>query len=163
MWTKKSRVSLAVLVSGIIAAAGWAVGEATKSGGAAASAVGYRSTLLVQMRVSDLDRAVKFYRDVLDFDLRLRRDDLEWAELTFGIPGVAVGLGAGAEVKGSGSISLNLGVKDIDAARKLLEARGVRFLNDTVTVPEKVRLADFQDPDGNRIRLAESLAPQGGE
>jgi len=122
------------------------------------TAIRYRPTLLVQMRVADLDRAVRFYQDVLGFEMRLRSDTLQWAELTFGIPGVAVGLGAGTEVKGSGSVSLNLGVEDIDAARSTLEARGVVFAGPTVTVPDKVKLADFSDPDGNRIRLAQSLA-----
>lgn len=147
----------------VICMANWAVGRGSETRSPADSPLGYRSTLLVQMRVSDLDRAVKFYQDVLDFELRVRRDDLDWAELTFGIPGVAVGLGEGVEVQGSGTVSLNIGVKDVDAARKLLEARGVTFLRDTMTVPEKVKLADFRDPDGNRIRLAESLVPQEGK
>lgn len=119
--------------------------------------VRYRPSLLVQMRVSDLDRAVRFYQETLGFELRLRSDTLQWAELTFGMPNVAVGLGAGAEVKGSGSVSLNLGVEDVDAARTALEAKGVEFAGPTMTVPDKVKLAEFSDPDGNRIRLAEAL------
>lgn len=122
-----------------------------------AAAVRFRPSLLVQMRVSDLDRAVRFYQGVLGFELRLRSDTLQWAELTFGIPNVAVGLGAGAEVKGSGSVSLNLGVEDVDLARTALEAKGVVFAGPTMTVPDKVKLAEFSDPDGNRIRLAEGL------
>ncbi len=123
----------------------------------------YRGTLLVQMRVSDLDRAVHFYKDVLGFEVRLRSDSLQWAEMTFGIQGVAVGLGAGAEAKGSGSVSLNIGVKDVDAARKLLESKGVVFAGDTMVIPDKVKLAEFSDPDGNRIRLAEALGQPQGE
>ena len=128
-----------------------------------AGALQYRGTLLVQMRVSDLDRAVRFYQEVLGFEVRLRSDSLKWAELTFGIPGVAVGLGMGPEVKGSGSVSLNIGVKDVDAARKLLETKGVVFAGETMVVPDKVKLAEFSDPDGNRIRLAEGLGNAKGE
>jgi predicted enzyme related to lactoylglutathione lyase len=127
--------------------------------GATTSAIGYRGSLLVQMRVADLERAIKFYRDVLDFELVIHRDDLEWAELSFGLAGVKVGLGAGAEAKGSGTVSLNIGVRDVDAARTLLENRGVVFSGATLVVPGKVKLAEFADPDGNRIRLAQSLAP----
>ena len=123
----------------------------------------YRGTLLVQMRVSDLDRAVKFYQEILGFEVRLRSDSLQWAELTFGIQGVAVGLGSGSEVKGSGSVSLNIGVKDVDAARTLLEGKGVVFAGDTMVIPDKVKLAEFSDPDGNRIRLAEALGSAKGE
>lgn len=125
------------------------------------SAIDYRGTLLVQMRVVDLDKAIAFYRDVLGFDLILRSDALQWAELTFGASNIKLGLGAGAEVKGSGSVSLNIGVRKIEAAREILEQRGVRFTGPTITIPEKVRLADFADPDGNRIRLAESLSASG--
>ena len=129
----------------------------------ASSAIGYRGSLLVQMRVADLDRAIKFYQDVLDFDLVRRMDDLQWAELSFGLAGVHVGVGAGAEAKGSGTVSLNIGVREVDAARTLLESRGVMFTGETMTVPGKVKLADFADPDGNRIRLAQSLVTTKGK
>jgi hypothetical protein len=39
-----------------------------------------------------------------------------------------------------------------------VEERGVKFSGPTINIPDKVKLADFTDPDGNRIRLAESLA-----
>lgn len=121
------------------------------------SPIEYRGSLLVQLRVSNLDRAVAFYTKVLGLDLVLRSDELHWAELSFGLPNVKIGLGEGEEVKGSGTTSLNVGVKDVDAARATLERRGVTFLRDTMTIEGKVKLADFLDPDGNKIRLAQSL------
>ncbi len=36
----------------------------------------------------------------------------------------------------------------------ILESRDVVFDGPTIEVPGVVRLADFKDPDGNRIRLA---------
>ena len=138
-----------------------AFGEVT--GKARTSALGYRASLLVQMRVSDLDRAVAFYRDVLDFDVVLRSDELQWAELSFGLEGVEIGLGGGAEAKGSGSVSLNIGVKDIAAARALLEKRGVVFKGETMTIPDKVRLADFRPTLGTMRKLVhEGLAGSRG-
>lgn len=119
-----------------------------------ASAIGYQPTLLVQLGVSDLDRAIAFYCDVLDFDLELRNDAIRWARVKPDIAGVTIGLGVREDAAGSGTVSINWAVGDIDAARKLLESRGVVFLGPTVTVPGVVRLADFTDPDGNRIRLA---------
>lgn len=149
-------------VSAVLGLLGTAVGIAVatgeEGGKAEGSALGYRGSLLVQMRVADLDRAVAFYRDVLDCELLLRSDALQWAELSFGLDGVKIGVGSGAEVKGSGSVSLNIGVKDVAAAKAVLEKRGVTFKSDIITIPDKVRLLDFTDPDGNRIRFAESLA-----
>ncbi|MCH7591983.1 MAG: VOC family protein [Planctomycetes bacterium] len=127
------------------------------TGKAGKSAMGYEGSLLVQLGVADLDRAVKFYRDVMDFDVDLRDDELGWAKMSPGIPGLRVGLGTGPKNTGSGTVSMNFGVEDIEAARKLLESRGVKFLRPTVTIPGVVKLADFKDPDGNRIRLAEDL------
>ena len=51
-------------------------------------------------------------------------------------------------------MSMNFGVKDIEKARATLESRGVEFSGPTITIPGVVMLADFEDPDGNRIRLA---------
>lgn len=127
------------------------------TGKAGKSSLGWEGSLLVQLRVADLDRAVRFYRDVLDFDLDLRDDELGWAKVSPGIPGLRVGLGTGGEAKGSGTASMNFGVEDIEAARKKLESRGVKFHGPTMTIPGVVKLADFNDPDGNRIRLAEDL------
>ena len=119
-----------------------------------ASKIGYQPVLLVELGVSDLDRAVKFYRDTLDFDLAWRSEELQWAELRSGIPGVSIGLGKSEKAKGSGTASMNWAVNNVDAARALLEKRGVKFLGPTLTIPGVVKLADFADPDGNRIRLA---------
>ncbi len=116
--------------------------------------VDYDGTLLVQLAVSDLDRAIAFYRDVLGFRLEERNDSLSWARIDPGIEGLTVGLGERPEPRGSGGVSLNFGVADVDAARSALEAKGVRFTGPTITIPGVVRLADFEDPDGNRIRLA---------
>ncbi len=116
--------------------------------------VRWQPTVLVQLAVGDLDRSIAFYRDTLGFELELRDDELGWARIATGIRGVTIGLGVQDVVKGSGTASINLGVGDLDAARALLERRGVVFAGPTIEVPGVVRLADFADPDGNRIRLA---------
>ena len=126
------------------------------------SGLEYANTLLVPSRVADLDRSITFYRDVLDFSLSSKNDTLKWAKVKPGIDGVTVGIGEGEDGQGSGTVSMTFGVKDVDAARKILESRGVEFLGPTITIPDTVRLADFHDPDGNKIRLAQSLAPADG-
>lgn len=147
---------LALSLASVVADGGSDGGERRKMNTPADPSLAYDGSVLIQLRVADLDRAITFYRDVLNFDLVLRNDELKWAKMKPGIPGVAIGLGVGPEVNGSGTMSMNFGVENIDAAGHLLENRGVKFLRPTITIPQVVRLADFNDPDGNKIRLAEA-------
>lgn len=106
--------------------------------------------------VSDLDRAVAFYRDSVGLSL-LRRDGDEWAELDAG--GIRLGLhGAGErrELPEGGTVVLRVG--DLDLARTALEERGVRFDDHVGEVEGRARFASFADPDGNRLQLIEYLS-----
>jgi catechol 2,3-dioxygenase-like lactoylglutathione lyase family enzyme len=125
---------------------------------AATAGVQYRPSLLVQLQVSDLDRSVRFYADTLGFEVTERRDDLQFVHLSCGLEGLQLGLsGGGAAPPSPGTVTLNFGVRgDIEKARRALEAKGVVFKGPTVVIPGKVRLAEFRDPDGYRIRLAGS-------
>ena len=116
--------------------------------------VRYRPSLLVQVGVSDLDASIRFYNGLLGFKVTERRDDLKFAHLATNVPGLEIGLSAGAPPAGSGSIVLNISVADAPAARAALEAKGVKFARPTVEIPGKVTLAEFADPDGNRLRFA---------
>ena len=115
--------------------------------------VNWQNTLLVQLHVADLDRAIEFYTETLGFTLQQRIDELRWARIDTGIENVIIGLGVG-ESAGSGTVSLNFAVGNIEHARTLLERRGVVFDGPTINIPGVVQLADFADPDGNKIRLA---------
>lgn len=53
---------------------------------------------------------------------------------------------------------ITFGVRDIDAARRHLEALGTRFDGETRLVGDEVRLATFYDPDGNTFMLSERVA-----
>ena len=116
--------------------------------------VEYRPTLLIQLGVKDLDRAVEFYTNVLGFEVTERRDDLQFVHLSTNVDGLQIGLSQQPEPRGSGSVLLNIGVKDVAAARRSVEARGVVFRRPTVVIPGKVALAEFSDPDGNLLRFA---------
>jgi predicted enzyme related to lactoylglutathione lyase len=142
----------------VLAATVLAATPFTEDEGVVPPGVRYRPSLLVQLQVSDLDRSVRFYRDTLGFEMTERRDDLRFVHLSCGLQGLQIGLSAGSATSPqAGTVTLNFGVQgDIEAARRALEARGVAFLGPTVVIPGKVRLAEFRDPDGYRIRLAAS-------
>ena len=88
-------------------------------------------------------------------------DEMGWCELNTPIPRVTVGLSQVEQVEGKGGATLTWGVSDIAAARKLLEARDVRFDGDIITVPEMVKFATFFDPDGNTLMFYQDISEQG--
>lgn len=109
--------------------------------------------------VSDMNRAVAFYTEILGLELRQRFGD-HWAEVQAG--GLLIGLhpkSDGAPAPGtSGAISIGLTVDaDIDAVVKQLSAKGVRFRGPVVNDGGAVALAFFGDPDGNELYLCQVL------
>lgn len=115
--------------------------------------VAWGSEVLIQVAVADLERSVAFYRDTLGLPFESRIEALKWARFTLPT-GAVLGLGEKQQVAGSGSMSINISVQDFDAAYALLGERGVSFVGEVVEIPGVVRLAEFTDPDGNRLQLA---------
>jgi catechol 2,3-dioxygenase-like lactoylglutathione lyase family enzyme len=103
----------------------------------------------VYYHVSNMEKSIAFYRDVLGFRLVSRdyvaRFDLDGVlfELVPNPPGNAL--------PGTGNARLSLGVSDIQQAARDLRARGV------TTTPVKDepggKLSYFKDPDGNELCL----------
>lgn len=119
-------------------------------------ALGYNGGLTLSMSVSDLQRSVAWYRDVLGFKVQYVMDEMGWCELTTGTGGVNVGLSQ-VESPKIGGPTPTWGVNDIDAARATLESKGVRFDGPTREIEGMVKLAGFFDPDGNSLMLYQSL------
>ena len=125
-----------------------------------ASPLGYDGGLTASMGVSNLDRSIAWYRDVLGFHLLYKVDEMAWCELASETKGVNVGLSQVEKVAPEGGATLTWGVKDIDSARKILEGKKVRFDGATMTVEGMVKLATFYDPDGNKMMLFQDLQKQ---
>jgi len=117
---------------------------------------GFDGGLTVAYEVSDCSKSIAWYQDKLGFKLQYHLEEMGWCEMESHIPRVNVGLSQVERVKVGGP-TLTWGVKDIDAARKELEGKGVKFDGETRTIPEMVRLATFFDPDGNTLMLYQSL------
>jgi predicted enzyme related to lactoylglutathione lyase len=147
MHTTTRRLRIAVVL--VLLVAGPVLTSASQ-----ATSIAYRSTVVMQLGVSNLDKAVSFYTEVLEFKLTEKRDDLKFAHIQTNVPGLEIGLSEGSTLSGTGAAVINIGVADVAAARTLLESRGVKFSGPTQVIPGKVSLAGFTDHDGNRLRLA---------
>ena len=114
--------------------------------------------LTVAVLVSDWNAARTWYKEKLGLQEGLVVEDGGWAEFA-GPSGVTIGLNSlwGEPHPGPGGVSMVFGVADIEAARGQLEGKGVAFLGETEEVPGMVKLARFQDPDGNVMMLAQNL------
>ena len=110
----------------------------------------------VTVPVSNMDRAVRFYSEVLGLKLAYRFGD-HWASLELG-KGLTIGLHPAssesvARGKGGMAIGLELSGAIEDAVSKL-EAKGVRFQG-VVNEGKAGKFAHFEDPDGNTLYLAQ--------
>lgn len=96
--------------------------------------------------VSDMERAIRFYQDVLGFRF-LSRDVVA----RFDVDGVLFELVPASEPSKAPNGALCLKVEDVEQALKQLRAQGVR------THPARSKktgtLASFKDPDGNELYL----------
>ncbi len=118
-------------------------------------AIDYDGGLTCSIGVTDLDRSVAWYRDVLGFALLYCRDDIAWCELQTGVAKVNVGLSERETAGGEGGATLTFGVTNLEAAKAALDAAGVRQDGPIRDIPGLVRLLTFFDPDDNALMFYE--------
>lgn len=122
-----------------------------------AGKIEYAPGLTVSMPVSDLDRAIKWYQDVMGFELKYRMDEIGWCELVSSVPDVNVGLSV-VEQPNPGGATPVFGVQDIEAAKSSLAEHDVRTDGDVMVIDNMVKLLTFFDPDGNALMFFEDIA-----
>ena len=135
--------------------------------------------------VSDLDRSIAFYRDVVGLTLSRREPPRATREKKLGVPGAEVEIAVmiygehndsvelikyhkpappnsyGAPVNAIGQIHLTFKVDDIAAEIKRMKALGVEFIGgddygETLEGPLKGwKWIYFKDPDGTNLELIE--------
>jgi catechol 2,3-dioxygenase-like lactoylglutathione lyase family enzyme len=105
--------------------------------------------------VSDLDRAVEFYGDVVGLRLA-RREGPSWAMFDAGsdVRLALHGATEGRPIETGGATAV-FRVDDLDSARADMEGKGVRFDERVGEVEGYARFASFFDPDGNRLQIIE--------
>jgi catechol 2,3-dioxygenase-like lactoylglutathione lyase family enzyme len=109
---------------------------------------------VVSVNVSDYDRSLAWYRDVLGFEVAYELSDYGWCELRTPF-GFTIGLGQTEDVT-PGTVVPTFGVHDIDAAIAHLRENDVK-VEDWHEIPDMVRLSTFWDPDGTSWMLAQTL------
>ena len=125
------------------------------------SGVKYDGGLTCSIQVKDLDKSIAFYQDIMGFKMLYHIKEMAWCELASAVARVNIGL---SEVEHPAKLSgtkLTFGVSDIDASRKFLESKGVKFDGETQEIPGMVKLATFFDPTGNALMFYQDLQGQG--
>ncbi|MDQ2897095.1 MAG: VOC family protein [Actinomycetota bacterium] len=103
---------------------------------------------VIWLPVTDMQRAVAFYRD--DLGLDVIEHDGDWAEVTAGDQ--RIGLNARESPAGDGGAVIAFAVDDPDATVDELKGRGVAFVGELSEHPWG-RIAPFKDPDGNDLQV----------
>lgn len=115
---------------------------------------------LVQIPVTDIDRAKAFYVEKMGFEADVDiqpNETMRIVQLT--PPGSACSIGlwaglSGAEMQSGSVKGLHLVVRDVKAAREELMSRGV-LVGQIEEHDQGVKYAAFSDPDGNSWTLQE--------
>ena len=107
----------------------------------------------IWLPVTDMNRAVAFYRDSLG--LEVLDHDGDWTEVTAGDQ--RIGLNANESPAGDGGAVIAFAVDDLDATVQALTEKGVEFTDGTSEHPWG-KIAPFRDPEGNDLQL---YAPPG--
>lgn len=103
------------------------------------------------LMVQDMDRAIRFYRDVIGLEVKF--ESPEWTELSFGDAIVALHGGGTGDFRTTG---LSLQVKDIRSACREVEAGGGKIASPPMERPgEPIILAEIVDPEGNQFSFTE--------
>lgn len=111
--------------------------------------------MMTTIFVADMDRAVKFYSEVLGCKIEMRFGN-EWAQLK--TDGATLGLHpASAENPAGVKGSIQLGIEVEDSIRDRVEqmtSKGVKFTG-PVRDDGQILFASFTNPDGNPMYLAQ--------
>jgi predicted enzyme related to lactoylglutathione lyase len=109
----------------------------------------------VDVPTRDIERAMAFYRDVLE----LPQNPREPTEFEAGNVTLALWKpeDQGVEFAGGASHGIALCVADVAGARAELEAKGVEFVGERDS--GVCNMAFFEDPDGNSLILHRRYAP----
>ena len=110
-------------------------------------------TTTITAMVANLEAAIVFYTETLNLGLKKRYGD-HYAEIDAG--NIAIGLHpTESAVKKGNNLSIGFGIIAFDEVIADLEGKGISL---KITQEGWIRIANFEDPDGNQLFLAELQA-----
>ncbi|MGH7142751.1 MAG: VOC family protein [Planctomycetota bacterium] len=115
---------------------------------------------LIRIPVSDLNRAVTFYRDVIGMEVEDVLDDYGYAHLMAGTLGIGLyvpGLGGG-DRKPGGTLDFQLEVDNIRHLYERLRGRKALIPEGIFQSDDGTHCLELIDPDGNILLLTERPA-----
>ena len=116
----------------------------------------YKPGLTIWYNVSNLEKSLKFYVEGLGFQVDFEDREQRIAMITTNTKDCCIGL-AEAETVVPVTSSTVFEVEDIEQAVRILRQRGIAFTGEIVTIPDFVKLATFNDPDGHCFELSQTL------
>lgn len=127
------------------------------------------SVLYTYVLVSDQDRALDFYTNILGFEQRVDNPTPDGPRfLTVALAGQEFQLvlwpgtpGKAQPVAGQVPAAYTIATPDIEKAVEALTARGVKFETGVLEFPWG-SVARFEDPDGNRLQLRDDRSSRSG-
>lgn len=109
--------------------------------------------------VKDIQKAIKFYTEVVGLELKEYHEEFRWAEFS-GPGGSILGIGQeeeGCDVKAGANGVVTVAVKDLSKAIEHFKAKGAQLVGDVVEIPHHVKMQTFVDADGNTMQIVEKL------
>ena len=108
------------------------------------------------IRVSDMEKALRFYSEVLGLSVALDARRFNHVEVGPEEPLAKIGLHAtGRKSKRKRRTGIVLDTDDIYALYERLQKRGVRFTLKPTKMPWGGIVADFLDPDNNELEVVQ--------
>jgi predicted enzyme related to lactoylglutathione lyase len=106
--------------------------------------------------VDDMDRAVRFYSDVIGLTLKFQSPG--WSEFSTG--DITLALHPASEKNPAGNIEVGFNVPDLNKFHEEMKSKGVRFL-----LPPKLQdfggtLAQFEDTEGAHVSVSGDKQPK---
>jgi predicted enzyme related to lactoylglutathione lyase len=103
--------------------------------------------------VADMDRAVKFYRDVIGLPLKFQSPG--WSEFATGETGLA--LHPASESEPAGTVELGFDADDLPKFHQEMSAKGVKFSMPPTKQEYGRMLAQFVDSDGAHSSVSANM------
>ena len=116
-----------------------------------------KEVAFVAIAVSDADRARKFYQETLELKPATTAMGGAWVEYDLGTTTIGIGCHPSWKPSRDGT-TVAFEVDDIDGAIVTLMKRGVEFDLDKTETPV-CYMAQFRDPDGNKLVLHKRKTP----